>query len=177
MPVTPTGELSARVDVVRTMLANCAAFQEFVGVDEEEEAPATVALDSIFVIAAYLEDVKEEGQPMSPHAIVTTGLNRSRAIAGGIATTFNTRGNVKVKLAGSVPSEHAGSHADAGYWFLNMVGAVLLQLRQQCGVGISEYVREVNLVGEAKRADDVEAKTFSDCYTAEIEVLTGLGND
>lgn len=174
MPVSPTGELSSRIDTVRSMLSACTTFQEFVGVDEETD-PAEAALAWIFVVGAYLDDVKDEGQPMHAHAVITVGSNhRSRAVAGGVKDTFSTQGSVRVSIVGSVPSDYADGHADAGYWFLNVLGGILSELRAQCGVGVSEFVREIGIASAPRRADDMERNTFSDVYQCEIEILTGL---
>ena len=163
MAVTPTGFLSTPVDTLRTMLANSAAFQTWVGA-----ADATAAKARIYPFTI------DEGSYTRPYAIVTFGdggfsLNN---VGTGAADSFQDRGQLRIFFEANVSAGNQGNHADSVYEFTNQIGAVLSDI---AALAVSGYLVISSFrVSVPSRSDAEEKDAGADYFNVVVEVEYGI---
>lgn len=161
MSVTPSGSLSEPVNNLRTMLSNCATWQDWTGSETAEEAIA-----SIFPFAVAAADLTSY-----PAAIVFLGDNfrLSSLAATGV---YLPNGTLGILFIGEVPTEYASSHSDAMYDFCNKAGAIAQELHALNGQPLT--IREISAVYGPERADATERNSIGDVIEMGLEIAWGL---
>ena len=131
MPVAPANLLSLPLTYLRAQLADCPAFQSWVGA-----ANAAAALASIH----YVSTTPATDTP--PHAVL--GFGRRVAFdRGGVGSfsQFRQDGELALDFYGAVSSLEDADEADEALTFCNAVGEILCELLQRsAGAGFLDFV-------------------------------------
>jgi len=127
MAVTPTGPLSLPIYNLQTLLANCSAWQMWLGV-------STVAAARARTYMAYVS----ASSLTRPFAVITQGDSWSyNMIAGGARNHFQEGGSLVLMFEAGVSVAYQAEAAvdDAALEFLNNVGGVIDDMSELAGSG------------------------------------------
>jgi hypothetical protein len=122
MAVTPAGCLALPLSYLRDQIAACDAFQELVDADDADEALASIAY-------GYAPD-EDDDLPM-PRCIIR--LADETDIAQVSTGSFNQTTSIAVILEAVPPDddENIVTDGDVYVWWLNFIGALLEEMREQ----------------------------------------------
>jgi len=165
------GSLMKAQDHLRTMLANCSAFQTWLGVANATAALAKIHHEALPPPASSAEQYTPAALATHrPFAIVWTdeenGYTRSSLAAGA----FDASGRLAVKLEQAVPSAVAGDPGEADLRFKNSIGQIIDGL---CGMvdtaGYLSFKRLTVDVGPYRSHPD-EVPTQGDWQAVELGI-------
>jgi hypothetical protein len=147
---TSTGPLSLPLTNMRTLLANCSAWQTWTGA-----ASAAEALEHIHLLAVDQPREDDEDRPWSsirPFAVIGLDLPEFWAAekhSGGAAGGFVRSGNLLVSFEDNVDDQIKDNYREALVRFLNNVGDVIIDLIGSPGVsaGLSGTGTYLHLTG------------------------------
>lgn len=137
MAVSPSGGITKPFDHMRTLLADCDAFQTWVN--------ETTAADAKTHVGIFHAD---EADITLPHCVVRWpgGFNMVKEFGGGI-NLFVRDGVMDVYFEDNIPSAYQGETNldDAALNFLNDIGAILDDLDDLAGTGTYLNVTSVSI--------------------------------
>jgi len=158
MAVTPSGPLSLPLDNLRTLLANCQSFQEWVGADDAAEALAFISL--------VAKDTNER-----PLALAMQAPGRgwsAQQNAGGAANWFSSKGTLLLLLEDDVATEMA--EPDAELTFTNLVGDIISDIMELAGAGVYLNVTSIAIKDGPSRSFFDEKESNGDYYQVVLEI-------
>jgi hypothetical protein len=173
MSVEPSGMMSLPLKTLREMLAACAAFQTWLGLDaedlEEGQTLAGEAEKKIFYVAMSPE---EYAATEPPYAVVCLGgklemVRDSRGQSSG----FEQGGGLLIILQGAV--DPAQQIAEVELTFANSVGAILTDLLAMAGQPGHLDISAIRQAGPIYRPSEDKQKTQGDFQQVILEVEYG----
>jgi hypothetical protein len=119
-----TGPEAQPLDVLRTMIAGCATFQAWLGIDPERPAEERLAeaKQRVYVVSATL--------PARPFALIGFG---SRWAARRIADAYAYSGSAFLQLAKDIQEDEGGDQDAAFLAFVRDAGEIVEELFAQAG--------------------------------------------
>ena len=162
--VTATGILSVPLELIRTHIAACAAFQSWVN-----EADATQAKKRVHIVA-FDPDTKD--WPFA-HVYFTEDW-QSVSIAGGAAFFFDNTRSVDVHFEAEVPAELADDPDDAMLDFLNNIGAIIEDMQEYAGQAGYAAITSIRQIEAPWRSDDDDVVTDGDIQGVTYRIEWGL---
>jgi hypothetical protein len=180
MPVDPTGPLSLPLANLRTMVADCAAFQDWV-----EAANATEALDSIFLVGLPAplnghEYTRAELEGLRPCCVIDffdpSGRGMRQITQNSLAiATFAESGMLALDFLDDVaPADAQGGFEDAKLRFMNNAGGVLEHLQELSGQGGYMHLHQVEIALGPRRTSIEGQATRGDAWLLRLAITWGL---
>jgi len=168
MAVEPTGFIALHLDGLRTLVADCEAFQSWVGGEDAGEAKA-----SVYIEAFYTNDNLPVHRPFCLIGLVTS---ESEEVA--TRRLFTTSGGYRLIFEANVDPEHAASQEDAGFAFRNAVDAIIAEIKTKSDGEDEEgnsYVRISRLALEdpMRRTDPLRGQVDGDAFSESWTVMLG----
>lgn len=168
MPLTPAGCIAGPLDVLRTMLANSAAFQEWVAETEGLDWPAD-AEEQVTTTLGYIKLVTEpEGAGyVSPTALIELPLNpeyESLAVTGDGIDFDGGAGMLDLTLLRTIPEDLRDDPAEAWVEFsgyedvdgIHGVSGIINDLRGLSAQGEYLYITRIAVQAGPGFVDDYE---------------------
>lgn len=152
---TAAGALSLPMENLRTLLANSAHFQSWVGVADAESAKAHIyiaAIDGADVVTSR------------PFAMITNVPGQanfdSNAVAGGGRMHFFDTGSLYLWFESAIATADQSSHQDAHFVFLNNAGEFVDDMKTLAGSGSYMAVTDFKVVNGPVRAAKEEQTEY-----------------
>lgn len=157
--ITAAGVFSVPLDGLRTLIANAASFQEWVGVTTSEEA-----IDHVYVEGV---DVESDGDIVlaRPYALVAFDSFRDDSLS-------YFRGTLVACFEANIPMEHARTHREAMFSFVNTVGEVVNEIKSASLAAGALIIRTISSMNRPARSGPHD--TESDYAQIWIRVEYGL---
>lgn len=156
-----TGMLTSPHDNVRNALAATPAFQSWVGAADMAEALTRIHFRSTVFI-----DTAPPSSLSRPLVLFGPGENWK-------VTRSSNRGETILLFVANVDEAHTGSDEDAGYAFLNQIGACLQEMWQREEYVVIQQIEDYE-EPPSRSLDDDEPETGQDYYRAPLTLTWGV---
>ena len=130
---SPAGSVSIAQELLRTSLADCAAFRTWCGAADAAAALLRIHHEAVTPPATDAEYTAAELAALRPHAIVWTVKHRWRQNAAGTHFETERGGQLQARLVQTVDPAIATDEGEIGRRFMNAVGTIVDQLFDLAG--------------------------------------------
>ncbi len=169
MPLTSSGPLTSSLLGLRTILAESADFQEFVGAADAAAAEAKVHL---FDYEAEPEDLAAE-RPMA--TIWLADAFSMEAIAWGDRAMLDPGGDLVLEIQSG---DEAAADREAGYWaFVTWMDKIITALRDRAAVNDYLTIRAIRQLYAPRRSPPEDDPSTSGYWHCALVVSWGRGGN
>lgn len=167
--VTPSGLFSLPVTRLQTLLANSATWQTWTETETAEEAAGRIHL-----IEA---DTEGDNAVDLPCAVIWQGDDFSLyTIATGERNHFADQGSLMLWIEAEIPETYRDDPRNTQVWFMNQVGAVLLDMIELAGSNTYLNVTGMELTYGPSESDERKRESIGYRIACEFKVSWGRFN-